>query len=548
MEASVPKLQYDRFQKNQDNSVLTYPDLRLSEFADRPAVKHRPHMTFRSGILLISKLEKQHPHPMGYLFVWDSKPGKELTPQQNLRFEELALETVTALQKSLLKAISNENSSRIVDLPAVWVDLNTKDWRIIGINKEWTDLTSIDLDTLLKNQKNDPAGLLHIMGPADGSSIRELRHDIKQAAAEIAPECSIPAILSPRSPAGSSLQFAVAMKKATAPPPITMDSTPSSTANNTNTANKNSDKVDMWMVVVHCRVQADTHDPSKCPPDAPESVRLSWQSGGSGGSSSFSSSFNQPHQLLDSSGITCSNNSIVRGSNNSTGSGGVGGGVGSGGSGYPSRGLSNDFGSRVPGKALSLSIANDILSSIPPRLNNLRFGDILGSGSYADVYSGYLGSRPVAIKVIEIPDTRKQKKDWGAHYEALLAVDVKHPNVITTYDWSRIEEPRGSQVWIVLERCDGGSLSQAIESGVFTLDKDNPDTSNPRPNIPAILETMREVARGMRYLHSVGEVHADLSSNNVLLTSADNERGFVAKVTDFGLSKLGTSNHQTQTL
>ncbi|KAL4529734.1 hypothetical protein Ndes2526A_g04498 [Nannochloris sp. 'desiccata'] len=534
MEASVPKLQYDRFQKIRDNSVLTYTDMRLTEFADRPAVKHRPHMTFRSGILLISKLAKQ-PHPLGYLFVWDSKPGKELSPQQISRFEELAVQAVTVLQKSLKKAIACdgaeddveqpkdgrnlESTTKIVELPAVWVDLNTNDWKILGINKQWEMLTSVTLETIVNQSAAaaaEHAGLLDIMGPADGSPTSELRHAIRAAAAEISPECSIPAILSPRSPAGSSLQYGVALIKATSPPPILSPTTSDFKS-----------ECDMWMVEVHVRVQADTHDPSKCPADAPESVRLSWQSAGSGGSLGSSGSFNQGylgHQELG--GL------IVRGSSNSTES--------------TYRGPSSDYMSKVPSKALSLSIARDILSGIPPRLNTLRFGEILGSGSYADVYSGYLGSRPVAIKVIEIPDTRKQKKDWGAHYEALLAVDVKHPNVITTYDWSRIEEPRGWQVWIIQERCDGGSLSQAIESG--SLNKKEDKIKNPQsvPDLPIILETMREVARGMRYLHAVGEVHADLSSNNVLLTSADNQRGFVAKVTDFGLSKLGTSSHVTE--
>ena len=290
------------------------------------------------------------------------------------------------------------------------------------------------------------------------------------------------------------------------------------------------------MVEVHVRVQGDTHGPSHdnslSAADVPESVRLSWQSAGSSGS------YHQVayHQQFGGA--------IGRGSSDSTGGGG---------STSLRGGRSIDFGSRVPGKALSLSIANDILPGIPPRLANLRFGPILGSGSYADVYSGYLGYRPVAIKVIEIPDTRKSKKDWGAHYEALLAVEIKHPNVITTYDWSRIEEPRGWQVWIVQEQCDHGSLSQMIESGGFMVPENNENIDDdkdgevPGPNLPVVLETVREVARGMRYLHSIGEVHADLSSNNVLLTSADNSRGFLAKVTDFGLSKLGTSKHITKT-
>ena len=63
----------------------------------------------------------------------------------------------------------------------------------------------------------------------------------------------------------------------------------------------------------------------------------------------------------------------------------------------------------------------------------------------------------------------------------------------------------------------------------------------------AILQTAREVARGMRYLHSVNEIHGDLTSNNVMLAISDNLRGFVAKVTDFGLSRVSGRELMTKT-
>ena len=50
-----------------------------------------------------------------------------------------------------------------------------------------------------------------------------------------------------------------------------------------------------------------------------------------------------------------------------------------------------------------------------------------------------------------------------------------------------------------------------------------------------------DVAAGMDYLHSLGVLHSDLKAANVLLTSKQpsnyDPRGFVCKVTDFGLSR-----------
>jgi serine/threonine protein kinase len=58
------------------------------------------------------------------------------------------------------------------------------------------------------------------------------------------------------------------------------------------------------------------------------------------------------------------------------------------------------------------------------------------------------------------------------------------------------------------------------------------------------LTTAREVAGAMEYLHSQNVLHGDLNGNNILLTGAHvapgavNQRGFTAKVGDFGLSRL----------
>lgn len=58
------------------------------------------------------------------------------------------------------------------------------------------------------------------------------------------------------------------------------------------------------------------------------------------------------------------------------------------------------------------------------------------------------------------------------------------------------------------------------------------------------LTTAREVAGAMEYLHSQNVLHGDLNGNNILLAGAHitpgtpDQRGFTAKVADFGLSRL----------
>ncbi|EFJ53312.1 hypothetical protein VOLCADRAFT_86468 [Volvox carteri f. nagariensis] len=98
-------------------------------------------------------------------------------------------------------------------------------------------------------------------------------------------------------------------------------------------------------------------------------------------------------------------------------------------------------------------------------------------------------------------------------------------------------------VQIVSEWCDEGTLHAAIRRGVFKPQAPaGPGGARGRSRtwaLRALLRTAREVAQGMSHLHSLNIIHGDLKPGNVLLKSSRiDSRGFVAKVADFGLSRL----------
>ncbi|KAG2499269.1 hypothetical protein HYH03_002847 [Edaphochlamys debaryana] len=71
------------------------------------------------------------------------------------------------------------------------------------------------------------------------------------------------------------------------------------------------------------------------------------------------------------------------------------------------------------------------------------------------------------------------------------------------------QQARG-EVWLVMELCDGGSLAAAAARGEFRKRGGGLDTTG-------VLAVVRDICRGMAYLHERGIVHGDLKAENVLL-------------------------------
>ncbi|KXZ53128.1 hypothetical protein GPECTOR_7g1019 [Gonium pectorale] len=101
-----------------------------------------------------------------------------------------------------------------------------------------------------------------------------------------------------------------------------------------------------------------------------------------------------------------------------------------------------------------------------------------------------------------------------------------------------------------MEFCDRGSLQDAIEQGVFVVD--GPRGARGAGNeaevdMELIIMTLAEVSGAMEYLHKHRITHRDLKPKNILLRSAGKDRrGYVAKVSDFGLSQVLPDTNKTQ--
>ncbi|MDP9034195.1 MAG: serine/threonine protein kinase [Myxococcota bacterium] len=157
-----------------------------------------------------------------------------------------------------------------------------------------------------------------------------------------------------------------------------------------------------------------------------------------------------------------------------------------------------------------------------------RIGRKIGSGGIGVVYAAEhvtLGHE-VAVKVLRGAAARDGGEIARLRREAYIQVHVEHANVVRVIDLDQM--PDGS-IYVVMERLLGRSLAEKLA----------------RDGLLAPAHAVRvfiDVCRGLHAAHKKGVVHRDLKPGNIFLC----EDG-VAKVLDFGMSKLATAESLTQT-
>lgn len=143
--------------------------------------------------------------------------------------------------------------------------------------------------------------------------------------------------------------------------------------------------------------------------------------------------------------------------------------------------------------------------------------DKIGQGGMGEVYQAEdlkLGRR-VAIKRLPAEATKDEKARQRFLREARSASALNHPNIVTIY---AIEETDGFD-FIAMEYVEGQSFRENIRRGPWGL--------------PQLIEIGSQIADSLQAAHSIGLIHRDIKSANILLTP----RG-QAKVLDFGLAKM----------
>src|SRR5262245_2507783 len=149
---------------------------------------------------------------------------------------------------------------------------------------------------------------------------------------------------------------------------------------------------------------------------------------------------------------------------------------------------------------------------------------VLGEGTFGVVYDAVhrVIGRHVAVKILREDIGREPEQVQRFQLEARAAGALGHPNIVQIFDAGQVDGDRGAH-FLVMERVEGHSLAAELARGPLAVER--------------AIDIALQVLSGLGAAHRKGIVHRDLKPENILL-GRDEEGGEVAKVVDFGISKV----------
>jgi len=154
----------------------------------------------------------------------------------------------------------------------------------------------------------------------------------------------------------------------------------------------------------------------------------------------------------------------------------------------------------------------------------------IGQGSMSRVWRARdtLSGKIVALKVLDKDKTKRFEARFPPELkkpsEGEIALKLKHPNIVQTYEWGTTRE--GEQ-FLVMEFVDGLGLSYLVDVQNEVMKKHR-------------LSFMIQLGEAIRYFHEQKWIHRDICPRNVMVTDRDHK----VKLIDFGLVVPNTAPFQ----
>lgn len=162
--------------------------------------------------------------------------------------------------------------------------------------------------------------------------------------------------------------------------------------------------------------------------------------------------------------------------------------------------------------------------------NKYRLERMIARGGMGAVYRArhLTLDRPVAVKILRpefLADaTIRERFKREARAVALL----KHPNVVSVYDYGLIpgDKPDSCGAFLVMELIEGESLRQRMRAGVLR-----------NGDLRMTVSLFSQICAGVAAAHARGVVHRDLKPDNIMIEGIEGASERVL-VLDFGIAKM----------
>jgi serine/threonine protein kinase len=178
---------------------------------------------------------------------------------------------------------------------------------------------------------------------------------------------------------------------------------------------------------------------------------------------------------------------------------------------------------------------------------------IIADGSYGDVYDS--NDHTQVVKEVEIPEDAwsavaeiciTSRRMWTRQQQEVLAIHSSY-NVRAGCALIGFERFEITLEDYIESQCDPlqDTLTNSSNALIPTFSLAASRLQKSSRELEVALSIMTGMAAGLQHLHSIGWVHGDLSSRNVMLTKSDSwdyDRKMHARLIDFGTAHVYTSN------
>jgi len=169
--------------------------------------------------------------------------------------------------------------------------------------------------------------------------------------------------------------------------------------------------------------------------------------------------------------------------------------------------------------------------SLPKTIGKYKITKLLGEGAMGVVYDAMdeMINRRVAVKTLHKHLlTKRNEEEFLERFktEAISAARCIHPNIVMVLEYGE----DNNVPYIAMEYVDGMSLQDIIHA-------------KKKISLKNILMIISQLLKAIHAAHSLGVVHRDIKTANIILCKSNN----TVKLADFGIARLTENNSMTLT-